>query len=92
MIEIPNKTPLLSYFHVQIKINVLKVVLYQVHAKKKHLNSFGIWESLHCFSSSMFPKITLLCFNPIPKQVSKSSAAEFYFKVPIYIYIYILQL
>ena len=33
-------------------------------------------KAIHCFSFSMFPKITLLCSNPIQKHVSKSPTAN----------------
>ena len=36
--------------------------------------AFG--KAIHCFSFSMFPKITMLCFDPIQKQVSKSPTVD----------------
>ena len=57
------------------QISVLKVVLYQVHTKTfEFIWLFG--KAIHCFSFSMFPKITLLCSNPIQKHVSKSPTAN----------------
>jgi len=57
-------------FHVQIKSVLQKLFFYQIHAKK-HLKSFGIWESHSLFSFLMFPKILLLYFDSIKSKFQK---------------------